>query len=202
MQTKMTKLALALGTAGLLGSGYTYGGAIACNGTFANMTFDANVTVKVGMTCVLDDVTITGNLDVKGGTVWFREQDEVFGNVSVSDAGGFDGVLRVGCEGCGNTVLQIGTSSHGSNLDVKNSMLSSTRVPSGLPRGTDTLTVFGNVSIKDTARESFRKTITTLNVSATGPKPAGHNLDCEDDDVLFDHVNVSKNTSGDGSCVP
>ena len=201
MKTKLTKVALALGAASLLGSGYAFGGAIACNGIYANTTLDGNVVVRVGMTCTLENVTVTGNLDVKGGTVWFIDENEVFGNVAVTDADGFAGVLRVGCEGCGDTLLQIGSSTNASNLKVRNSFMSSARNPNFDRRGDDTVTVFGNVSVKETAREEFRATISTLNVNATGAKPKLHNLECEADDGIFDAVNVSGNTKGDGSCV-
>jgi hypothetical protein len=210
MQKQLTKVAMAMAAAGVLASGYAYGkGGLNCGGPFTG-AIDSNVVVELGATCTLFNVSVAGNIQVRGGTLIFRGTNFVSGNVSVGNHEPDDtpGRLLLGAEGDHApgppASLTIGTSSKAANLSIHDSTVGtnwfSDKFLPNPPR--DALTVFGNVSVNETSLVNHY--INTLDVNGVLDKKLNlkkGNLTCNDDDALFASVTVDGNQSGDGSCI-
>jgi len=209
MQKQLTKVAMAMAAAGVLASGYAYGkgpGSLTCNGPFTG-AINSNVVVALGATCTLFDVSVAGNIEVRGGTLIFEGTNFVSGNVSVADHEPEDtpGHLLLGAEGHSHAgppaSVTIGTSSKAANLSIHESSVGTNWTsPKNLPR--DALTVYGNVSVNDTSL--VNEYINTLDVNGVLDKKLNlkkGNLACNDDDPLFASVTIDGNQSGDASCI-
>jgi hypothetical protein len=76
MRRNLTKLAIAMGTAGLLASGVAvavqpsdFVRSVDCDGIVGPSTIRTNVVVRAGKTCQLRNVTVNGNILVEGGVL-------------------------------------------------------------------------------------------------------------------------------------
>jgi hypothetical protein len=217
---RLTRIAAALGAAGLFGIGNAAGHGFVCDGVVTGGTIDQNVVVPPGAECILNAVTVHGNIEVRsddvhgGGELYFGvieggeggicidDTSNVSGNIAVKGSknafAGFGIGAPVGCP----AVLNLGSDDDRANLAIDRAHVY--QLNAFLP---DTINVHGNVSIANSDRDGLPNLIYAINViNTTAPsgKIQKSNMKCKNNVTggLFANYTVGGNLSGDGSCFP